>query len=105
MRVGIKEMARLIDRAFPSDDPASRASIFLESCGVADVITSCYGGRNRRCAEAFVQGGGRRSFDEIEAELLDGQKLQGVLTSHEVQHLLRVWDCESEFPLFTTINR
>lgn len=105
MRVGIKEMARLIDRAFPPHDAGQRASIFLESCGVADVITSCYGGRNRQCAEAFVQGGGRRTFEDIEAELLGGQKLQGVLTSFEVQHLLRVWECEDDFPLFTTINR
>lgn len=34
-----------------------------------------FGGRNRKCAEAFVTSG--KTFDELEAELLNGQRLQG----------------------------
>lgn len=36
------------------------------------------GGRNRKVAEAFARNGGKRSFNELEAELLQGQKLQVV---------------------------
>lgn len=102
MRVGLLEMVRLSKKAFPD---SIQQDTFFESCGIADLITTCFGGRNRKCAEAYVHGGGSRSFDEIEFALLKGQKLQGVLTSNEVQELLENWGCAEEFPLFTTINR
>jgi glycerol-3-phosphate dehydrogenase (NAD+) len=101
MRVGFAEMRRLILRCYPETHEAT----FMESCGVADLITSCYGGRNRLAGEAFVHGGGRKSFGDIEDELLGGQKLQGALTSHEVGVLVAKWEEEKDFPLFTTIQR
>ncbi len=58
---------------------------FLESCGVADLITTCFGGRNRKCADAFAKANKSKSLEEIEAELLGGQKLQGTLTAKEVR--------------------
>ena len=54
---------------------------FLESCGLADLVTTCFGGRNRKCAEAFAAAGKSKSLETIEAELLGGQKLQGTLTA------------------------
>ena len=39
MRVGFAEMQRLIRKAYPE----TRAETFMESCGVADLITTCYG--------------------------------------------------------------
>ena len=41
---------------------------------MADLITTCYGGRNRRVSEAFVKTG--RPLVDLEAEMLNGQKLQ-----------------------------
>ena len=40
----------------------------------------------------------------MQAELLAGQKLQGVLTSDEVQSILQIKGWETEYPLFTTVN-
>ena len=54
MRIGILEMKRFGLMFFPN----CRYSTFTEeSCGIADVITSCSGGRNRKCAEQFVVTG------------------------------------------------
>ena len=45
------------------------------------------------------------TFEELEAEMLGGQKLQGVLTSDEVQDVLRDRGWEQQYPLFTATNR
>lgn len=47
----------------------------------------CKGGRNRRVSEAFVTTG--RSIKDLEAEMLNGQKLQGPITAEEVNFMLK----------------
>ena len=42
-----------------------------------------------RCAEAFARAGGKRKWEEIEAELLNGQKLQGPMTSAELMPVIK----------------
>eukprot|EP00063_Salmo_salar_P030975 XP_014005810.1 PREDICTED: glycerol-3-phosphate dehydrogenase 1-like protein isoform X2 [Salmo salar] len=74
---------------------------FLESCGVADLITTCYGGRNRKVAEAFAKTS--KSIEELEAEMLNGQKLQGPQTSAEVFKILKKRDMINKFPLFASV--
>lgn len=78
IRIGLQEMISFSREFFPS----SRDSTFLESCGVADLITTCMGGRNRKCAEAFITT--KKSWDELEAIMLNGQKLQGTITCKDV---------------------
>lgn len=83
IRLGLMEMIKFVDVFYPG----SKLSTFFESCGIADLITTCYGGRNRRVAEAFVKSG--KSIKELEDELLNGQKLQGPYTAEEVNFMLK----------------
>lgn len=101
IRIGLKEMIKFCKTFYGGISDET----FLESCGVADLITTCFGGRNRRCAEAYAAAGGSKSLEEIEAELLAGQKLQGTLTAKEVNHVLKMKGLEHEFPLFTVVYK
>ncbi|CAN9498329.1 unnamed protein product [Ophioblennius macclurei] len=98
IRLGLMEMVAFA-RLFCSSIVSSET--FLESCGVADLITTCYGGRNRRVAEAFVKTS--KSISELEAEMLNGQKLQGPQTSAEVFKILKKKDMIEKFPLFVAV--
>ncbi|KAL7429228.1 hypothetical protein ACHAXM_001899 [Skeletonema potamos] len=111
LRIGLLEMAKFCSMFFQGVEK----STFLESCGVADLITTCYGGRNRRCAEAFAKRRGTvpatgvdaksciKLWSAIESELLNGQKLQGTLTAKEVYNLLNARKLLHEFPLMAAI--
>ncbi|KAJ3121684.1 Glycerol-3-phosphate dehydrogenase [Nowakowskiella sp. JEL0407] len=83
IRIGLSEIRKFAKHFFEE----VKDETFFESCGVADVITSCFGGRNRMVAEAFVKTG--KSFEELEMELLNGQKIQGTLTAKEVHAILK----------------
>ncbi|KAL9247935.1 hypothetical protein vseg_021310 [Gypsophila vaccaria] len=100
MRIGLNEMRDFSKRLFPS----VRDETFFESCGVADLIATCFGGRNRKVAEAFATCGGKKPFEELEAQMLQGQKLQGVLTAKEVYEVLKNNRWLDSFPLFRTIH-
>merc|ERR1719213_721220 len=98
VRLGLKEMEAFIKHFYPK----TSAHVFSESCGVADLITTCFAGRNRKCAEAFaasrVDGKGQ-DWEELESELLNGQKLQGVLTAMEIYPLIELHGLEPQLPL------
>ncbi|GFH59951.1 hypothetical protein CTEN210_16427 [Chaetoceros tenuissimus] len=111
LRVGLKEMISFCRTFFDG----VRDDTFLESCGMADLITTCYGGRNRKCAEAFTRrrvAANKSQWDaeecedlwqNIEAELLNGQKLQGTLACKEVYMVLESRGLLDHFPLIRQI--
>ncbi|CAG2173633.1 unnamed protein product [Oppiella nova] len=98
IRIGLKEMIRFIKTFYPD---GTQDTTFFESCGVADLITTCYGGRNRRVSEAFVKSG--KTLDELEKELLNGQKLQGFQTACEVMTMLKTNGHVDRYPLFEAV--
>lgn len=98
IRLGLKEMMKYGEIFYPGGSPAT----YFESCGVADLITTCYGGRNRKVSEAFVTR--KTSIAELEVEMLNGQKLQGPETAAEVNYMLKAKGLEDQFPLFTTVH-
>jgi glycerol-3-phosphate dehydrogenase (NAD+) len=99
VRIGLKEMETFITEFYPQ----TSSKVFSESCGVADLITTCFAGRNRKCAEAFAasrtNGGTPRTWEDIEAEMLGGQKLQGHLTAMEIMPLIKLRGLEPKLPL------
>jgi len=97
MRVGLDEMKLFIRFFYPE----TKDQTFMESCGVADLITTCFSGRNRKCAEAYAQAGGSRAWADIEAELLNGQKLQGTLTAEEIWPVIQYHKLCARLPLLT----
>lgn len=120
LRLGLHEM-RAFGRTFFSTTDSSGVladDTLLESCGVADLITTCFGGRNRKCAEAFARqrvaacGGDRNDavssccddlWQNIERDLLGGQKLQGTNTAKEAHTALQRCGKLDQFPLIRTI--
>ena len=99
MRVGILEMVDFGKKFFP--DTVRTGTFTEESAGVADLITTCNGGRNHRCAKLSVQEG--KSIEEIEKRELNGQSLQGASTAREVYGFLKSQGAEKDFPLFTAV--
>jgi len=99
MRVGLLEEVKFGMTFFA--DSVQPATFTEESCGVADMITSCSGGRNFRCAKISIEK--NMSIEQVEQQELNGQKLQGTSTAYEVNSFLKSQHKEKDFPLFTAV--
>ncbi|UKK00214.2 glycerol-3-phosphate dehydrogenase [Theileria orientalis] len=96
MRIGLNEIHTFARYFFPG----TNEKVVFESAGLADLITTCIGGRNVRCAAEFAAKEGKRPWNEIELEFLNGQKLQGTTTCVETYEVLKECRRLAEFPLF-----
>ncbi|CAF0882027.1 unnamed protein product [Didymodactylos carnosus] len=93
LRLGLREMIEFC-RLYHKE---SSYEIYLESCGMADLVASSLGGRNYDSAKKFVQT--NKSLKEIEEEDLNGQSLQGPGTAEEVYRILKNKNLLDRFPL------
>ncbi|CCD26074.2 glycerol-3-phosphate dehydrogenase (NAD(+)) GPD2 NDAI_0G02970 [Naumovozyma dairenensis CBS 421] len=97
-RVGLGEIIKFGQMFFPE----SRVETYYqESAGVADLITTCSGGRNVRVAKYMAETG--KGAIESEKDLLNGQSAQGVITCKEVHEWLDKCELTQEFPLFEAV--
>lgn len=96
IRMGLVEMKNLMQTLYPTVQSAT----FFESCGVADLITTCYGGRNRQCAAKFAEVNGSKSWETIEQEELNGQKLQGTHTLKKIWKIIERKGLTKSYPFF-----
>ena len=87
--------------AFSSISLGCRSPNKLALVNVHHLFTTCTGGRNLKCAEAFAKGDG--DWEKIETDLLNGQKLQGTGTAKDVMTFIKKLGCEKDFPLFCAI--
>ena len=75
----------------------STADLYLESCGIADLIASALGGRNYTGAKKMAET--NKSLKDIERDDMNGQSLQGPGTAKEVYRYLQGKALLDQFPL------
>ncbi|ORX91421.1 NAD-dependent glycerol-3-phosphate dehydrogenase [Basidiobolus meristosporus CBS 931.73] len=97
VRIGLMEIIKFAKTFYPE----VQKETFYESCGVAEMITLYYAGRNRMLGEAFVRTG--KPFDVLENEMLNGQKLQGPITIQKVHDYLLTKEKIQEFPFINAV--
>ncbi|EGW32758.1 uncharacterized protein SPAPADRAFT_60112 [Spathaspora passalidarum NRRL Y-27907] len=95
MRVGLLEIIKFSETFFPK---SQQSTFTRESAGVADLITTCLGGRNVKVGRYMAETGA--SAHDAERALLNGQSSQGIVTCKEVHELLTHVGKMEEYPLF-----
>jgi glycerol-3-phosphate dehydrogenase (NAD+) len=99
IRLGLMEMMAFSEYFFNGIEKDT----FLESCGIADLMAACFGGRHVRVSTQFVKS--PKDWGELEAEMLNGQKLQGTQTLKQVIKILDKSKKNQDFPIFSKIYK
>uniref|UniRef100_A0A0L8FYV0 glycerol-3-phosphate dehydrogenase (NAD(+)) n=2 Tax=Octopus bimaculoides TaxID=37653 RepID=A0A0L8FYV0_OCTBM len=98
VRLGMLEIIEFIDFFFKE----SNLRTYFESCGLADLVTTCHGGRNRKLGEALVYS--NKTLIELEEEILKGQSFQGPLVAKAVFEILKSKKMVEKFPIFVAVH-
>ncbi|BFZ22383.1 hypothetical protein BsWGS_25424 [Bradybaena similaris] len=106
IRLGLMEMIKFTKVFLGAEDK----SVFFESCGIADLVATCHGGRNRLLGEAVVKSLKKRGMAGVdirllEKEILRGQSFQGPLIAKEIHAYLKSIDKLDQFPLLVAVHR
>ena len=108
IRAGLIEMMKF--GSFKKLGHVAQKETFLSSAGIGDLITTCFGGRNRMFGEQLgkmwkddPKAARSVSLEQLEADLLKGQKVQGAHTAEEVYAVLKAFGLTKAFPVFTSV--
>ncbi|XP_041371831.1 glycerol-3-phosphate dehydrogenase [NAD(+)], cytoplasmic-like isoform X2 [Gigantopelta aegis] len=101
IRLGLMEMIKFAEVFFSG----SKSETFFESCGIADLVATCHGGRNRMLGEAIVKSDKNVSVRVLEKEILKGQSFQGPRVAREVFGMLEKRSLCDRFPLFVAVHK
>uniref|UniRef100_A0AC34RDG3 Glycerol-3-phosphate dehydrogenase [NAD(+)] n=1 Tax=Panagrolaimus sp. JU765 TaxID=591449 RepID=A0AC34RDG3_9BILA len=99
IRLGMMEIVKFVNQFHPG----AKLSTFFESCGLADLVTTCHGGRNLRVCTTFIKE--RKPLIQIEKELLNGQSAQGISTAAKVYEVLKESNSLEKYPVFVAVHR
>ncbi|KAI6230461.1 Glycerol-3-phosphate dehydrogenase [NAD(+)] [Aphelenchoides fujianensis] len=100
IRLGLMETIRVLRGDVL---PGLQVHDVLRVVRIADLVTTCYGGRNRKVCAAFAKTG--KTIAELEKELLNGQSAQGPPTAAELYQTLQAKGVEKQFPLFVAVHK
>jgi len=99
IRLGLKEMMSFTEKFYPGGSKDT----FMESCGVADLVATCYGGKDRQLAKAFVTS--EITMEELGRDMFRGETLQGPQAAKEINYVLKKNNLENQFPVLTKIHK
>uniref|UniRef100_A0A1B6MMT0 Glycerol-3-phosphate dehydrogenase [NAD(+)] n=1 Tax=Graphocephala atropunctata TaxID=36148 RepID=A0A1B6MMT0_9HEMI len=99
IRLALIEMIDFVDVFFPD----TKLSTFFQSCGIVNLISTCFGCQNRRISEAYIRS--QKTLVKVEKDLLNGQKLLGAEISEQIYHMIVRTEAEERFPIFFIIHK
>ncbi|KAL8570177.1 hypothetical protein ACOMHN_030973 [Nucella lapillus] len=101
IRLGLMEIIKFCE-VFMTQGKG-KMETFFESCGIADLVATCHGGRNRMLGEAVVNSD--KTIRQLEKEILKGQSFQGPLVAKEIYGMLKDRNMMERFPLFVAVHK
>ena len=101
----MKRNSKIIKFAKTYGGDRVRDETFFESACIADLMTTCFCGRGRMLAKAFVKHDGKVGWRELEKEILGGQQIPDWHNAQMVYKFLKGRGSTDSFPFFCAVYR